>query len=897
MWPPLSGGILALPSLSLTPGTRLGPYEIIGAIGAGAMGEVYRARDTKLNRDVAIKVLPELLARDPERLTRFTREAQSLAALNHANIAQVFGVLEEPSAVVMEFVDGEDLAHRLERGAVTVDDAIPIALQTASGLEAAHERGIVHRDLKPANIRMTPDGSVKILDFGLAKAIDPLGGSGATALDSPTFTSPATMMGMIIGTAAYMAPEQARGKPVDKRADIWAFGVVLYEMLTAKRPFGGETITDALAAIVKEEPDWSALPSSTPGPLRRLIAQCLVKDAKQRLRDIGDARIVLERIAAGAPEERTAAVSAPVAATGGRFGLAHLVAAALSLALVASLVTWWVVRPAPAAPAALLRFVTPLPPEAAAVRGNGNGVAYAPDGSSIVYTSQAAGQPAPVLFRRQMNAVEPELIPNTVGAFAPFFSPDGKWIGFFTERAVMKLSLDGRGLSKVCDRGPFSRASWAPDDTIVLGTSQAFSPGSLGRVPAGGGTPAPLTTLTGKETLHQFPRVLPDGRHVIFTAISPGRADIAVASLADGSHELLNLEGSGPVFVPPDRLLFAREDAMFAVPFDPKTRKVTGSPVQVLEDAAVFAGGLQLRTPIVGVDDAGSVAYLNRRTLTSVLAWMDPAGRMTTLNSPASENRYPRLSPDGRRLAMVTAQGFVPDIWIVDLERGTRLRLTSSYGLYPVWSSDGSRIVYADRDKGILSVAADASGMPELLLARDASQIVFPTSSPADGTIVFTAEDRGAGRGTRNRDIWKARRGEKPQPLLQSGADEHEGVVSPDGRWLAYVSSASGRDEIYVRSFEGTGGTIPVSSEGGASPIWSRKGDALYFRSGARLMRAPVAGTPLQIRAPVVAQSLPPGTIGVDVAPDGRVLVVIRQDNADSRDFLHVLLNWSRTLR
>ncbi len=544
-----------------------------------------------------------------------------------------------------------------------------------------------------------------------------------------------------------------------------------------------------------------------------------------------------------------------------------------------------------------MRFVTALPPEAAPVRGNGNGVVFSPDGTWIVYTAQLPGQSAPSLFRRRMNAIDPEPVPNTGGGFSPFVSPDGKWIGFFTDKSVMKLSVEGRGVSRVSDRGPFSRAAWAPDDTIVLGTSQAYGPGPLGRVPAAGGTAVPLTTLTGKETIHQLPNILPDGRHVLFTVLTPDRADIAVTSLDDGSHQLLNLEGSGAVFVAPDRLLFAREDAMFVVPFDPGIRRVSGAPVQVLDDAAVFGGGPHLRIPTLGVDAGGSVAYLNRRSLTSALAWMDTAGKVTPLSSPASEHLNARLSPDGRRLAIAIAQGFVPDVWVVDLERGTRLRLTSSYGLYPIWSSDGSRIAYADRDKGILSVASDASGTPQVLMARDAHQIVLPTSWSSDGTIVFTVEERGAARGARNRDIWMARPGEKPRPVLESPADEQQGAVSPDGRWLAYMSSASGRDEIYVRSLTGSGGTIPVSSEGGASPIWAPTGGALYFTNGTTLMRAPATGTPLQIGAPVLAESLPAETIGVDVAPDGRVLVVMRQDNAANRDFLHILLNWSRTLR
>ena len=406
--------------MPLTAGTRLGVYEISGALGAGGMGEVYRARDTTLNRDVAIKILPELFAVDPDRLIRFTREAQTLASLNHQNIAHVYGV--EARALVMELVEGEDLAQRLERGPMPVEDAIEIALQIACGLEAAHERGIVHRDLKPANVRVTPEGTAKILDFGLAKAVDDAGSrSAANVMNSPTFTSPATELGVILGTAAYMAPEQARGKAVDKRADIWAFGCVVYEMLTAKRPFGGETVTDMLAAIVKEEASWQALPPATPPSLRRLLAQCLIKDPRQRLRDIGDARIALERMVAGAADDQAPAAVAPPSVHVRRPFIAALALGAIGIALSVAIATWLLTRSTPVPPPPLARFVTPLPLEALPLRTNGSGVAFSPDGRTVVYAAQPALLTAPVLFKRNLDAVDVERIPNTDGAYAPFF--------------------------------------------------------------------------------------------------------------------------------------------------------------------------------------------------------------------------------------------------------------------------------------------------------------------------------------------------------------------------------------------------------------------------------------------------------------------------------------------
>ena len=898
--------------MPLSPGSRLGPFEIVAAIGAGGMGEVYRARDTHLNRNVAIKVLPDLFAADPERLTRFTREAQALAALNHPNVAQVYGVEGGAlvRALVMEFVDGEDLAQRLVRGAVPVDEALQIALQIARGLEAAHERGIIHRDLKPANVRITRDGSVKVLDFGLAKAADPLGDAAddlrnsdetsqgfspavANASASPTSTSPPTAMGMILGTAAYMAPEQARGKPVDKRADIWAFGCVVYEMLTARQPFGGETMTDTLAAIVKEAPDWAALPDSTPPPLRRLLEHCLVKDPKQRLRDIGDARIALERIVAGSPE-RTDSRPAPA----GRFGIAHLAVAVAAAAPVASLATWWLARPTPAPAPPLARFVTPLASDALPLRGNGAGVAFSPDGTSVVYAAQPALLSAPVLYRRRLNALDVERLPGTEGALAPFFSPDSRWIGFFTDKGLMKLPLDGGAVSKICDRGTFSRADWAPDGTIVLGTSQIYAPGALGRVPASGGTPMPLTMLAGKETLHQSPHLLPDGRHVVFTVLQPGRSDLAIVPIAGGAHELLNLEGSGGMFVPPGHLLFARGDALYTVAFDASSRRSSGTPSQVLDEAGVFAGGMRVWHPLAGVDRAGSVAYLNKGGSTAVLGWMTPASAMTPIAIPAADYRTPVLSPDGR-LAAVTAGAAPPDIWVVNLERATRLRLTSTGGSAPIWSPDGRRIAYASPDTGLMSIAADGGGTPEVILPRQDGKSVSPTSWSPDGkSLVVTAEDRAAGGSVRNRDIWIVRRGEKPQPVLASAADERGGVVSKDGRWLAYASGVSGREEIYLRSFTSAGGTIPVSNDGGTLPTWSRAGDALYFlATGPRLMRVPISGTPPQVGAPAVVMTLPVAFGGLDVAADGRVLLVMQKEDAAARDALHILLNWGHSLR
>jgi Tol biopolymer transport system component len=542
--------------------------------------------------------------------------------------------------------------------------------------------------------------------------------------------------------------------------------------------------------------------------------------------------------------------------------------------------------------------VTALGSDALSLRGNGAGVVFSPDGSLVVYTAQPALLSATVLYRRRLNSLDVERLPGTEGALSPFFSSDSRWIGFFTDKGLMKVPIDGGTPSKICDRGTFSRADWAPNGTIVLGTSQIFAPGALGSVPASGGTPAPLTTLAGKETLHQSPHLLPDGRHVVFTVVTPGRSEIATAPIEGGAHELLNLEGSGAMFVPPGHLLFARGDVLYTVAFDPSRRRTSGTPAQVLDDAGVFAGGVQVWHPLAGVDRAGSVAYLNKGGSTSVLGWMTPASAMTPIALPPADYRSPVLSPDGR-LAAVTAGAAPPDIWVVNLERGTRLRLTSTGGSVPVWSPDGSRIAYSSPDTGLMSIAANGGGTPEVILPRQDGKSVFPTSwSPDARSLVITAEDRGAGGSVRNRDIWIVRPGEKPEPALASSADERGGVVSPDGHWLAYASAVSGREEIYLRRFNDAGGTIPVSTDGGTLPKWSRTGDALYFlANGPRLMRASVRGNPPHVGAPVVAMSLPAAMGGIDVAGDGRVLIVMQKNDTAARDALHILLNWGQSLR
>jgi serine/threonine-protein kinase len=626
-----------------------------------------------------------------------------------------------------------------------------------------------------------------------------------------------------------------------------------------------------------------------------LISSCLVKDPKQRLRDIGDARIALERIASGTTDEAETAATPASAGSTARTRAMTLVAVGAVIAVVAAGATWLATRQAPAPPPPVAHFVTPLPIEALPVRGNGAGIAVSPDGTMIVYAAQPALLTSSVLYRRKLNALDVEKLPNTEGGYAPFFSPDGKWIGFFTDTSVMRLSLDGGSFSKICNRGRFSRAAWAPDDTIILGTSVAYAPGALGKVPASGGEPVPLTALQGKETLHQLPHVLPDGRHVVFTIISPAGYALAIAPIAGGAHTLLNLEGSGALFVAPNHLLFARGDAILTVGFDPRTNEVHGTPSQLLDDAAIFATNAVVLFPLLGADAAGSIAYLNKDGSAGRLRWLTGTGAVVPI--PDATYGGLSLSPDGRRVA-VTLGATPPDVWTIDLDRGTRLRLTSGGANAAVWSPDGSRIAYWHPVSGLMTIASDGSGSPEVFSARPENTVLFPSAWTRDGqAIVVTAEDRGAGRGTRNRDILLVRRGAKPAPLVATPSDERGGVVSPDGRWLAYASSVSGREEVYVRPLDGAGATVPVSSDGGTLPRWP-SADSLLYLSAKGVMRARVRFNPLQIGAPEQAAAVAAAVLGgADATADGRILAIEQRSDAGARDMVHVLLNWGPSLR
>jgi eukaryotic-like serine/threonine-protein kinase len=887
--------------MELMVGVRLGHYEIQEPLGAGGMGEVFRARDTRLNRDVALKVLPESFAADSDRIARFTREAQTLAALNHPHIAQIHG-LEESSgvrALVMEFVQGEDLAHRIARGPIPLDDALAIARQIAEALEAAHEQGIIHRDLKPANIKLTPDGTVKILDFGLAKP----GGAGGAGRDhlanSPTFTAAAaaTQMGVILGTAAYMAPEQARGKAVDKRGDIWAFGCVLYEMLTGAQAFSGDTVTDVLASVVQREPDWSRLPEGLPPGVRAAIQHCLVKDRAQRLADLSTARFLITH---------SDGIAAPAAVAGGRRPDARLaIGLALVAALLAVIATLLVVRSRDASPAVgtVARVTIPLPPGDAIVSPQLLPLAISPDGAHVVYQGVHDGKRQ--LHHRALASMDATPIPGTDGGLMPFFSPDGRWIGFFDGESLKKVPLGG-GALEVIGPAPSARgASWGADGFIYFAPAGV---GTIWRVSASGGNLVEVTKLdaTAGEISHRWPQIVPEHDALLFTARTgpgPDEASIAWQSLKTGERRTLVRGGENGHYVRSGYVVYARSEDLLTIPFDPSAGGVSmATPMRLPERPLVSSGEA---TPYA-VSATGTLAYLSggpsqhaRRLVT-----VEPTGSVQPLNLPERHYQQISISPDGRQMIVQILEGTI-GLWLYDFSRGTLAPLVTSAGSsqVPVWTPDGRRVIYRGTRTGTRNLwwkATDGSGDEERLSAKD-GVVQTPGSVSPDGEwLVF--EEVGGGRGY---DIFAMRlSGDRtPRPLVASSANERNPRISPDGRWLLFVSEGSGRPEIFAQPFPGPGSRTPVSSNGGIEPLWSRDGRQVFYLEGNRLMAVSVSTTPtfsagipralFEARYP----SSTTGTTGYDVLPDGRFVRVQSLAPEPPLDRISLVLNWDEQLR
>jgi Tol biopolymer transport system component len=745
--------------VALTAGARLGPYEITAQIGAGGMGEVYRATDKDLKRQVAIKVLPEAVAADAERLVRFQREAEVLASLNHPNIAIIHG-LEKSDGVtglVMELVEGPTLADRIGQGPVPIDEALPIAKQIAEALEAAHEQGIIHRDLKPANIKVRTDGTVKVLDFGLAKAMEPAGVISPNVSQAATITTPAmTQAGMILGTTAYMSPEQARGKPVDKRTDIWAFGCVLYEMLTGRAVFTRSTTSDTVAAILGSEPEWERLPARTPPTIQRLLQRCLEKDTKRRLRDIGDAGIEIDD-ALVVPTAADAQNHTPsVTAAGARWWRA--VAALAVIASTAGAVAVWKATPATdqLVNATVSAFAIHLQPGQQLPIDTGLPVvlAISPDGQQVAYAARDVDGDR--LYLRRRNELEASPIPGTEGAIGPFFSPDGQSIGFGAGGFLRAVPLAGGPTRTLGAAANLQGASWGSDGVIVY--SPQWS-GGLFRVSATGGTAEPLTAT---DEFHKSPHVLPGGKAVL-TSVDRDRVSvIEVVEIATGNRRPL-IEGQNPVYMRTGHLVFARGSSLFAVPFDLTQLAVTGETVQLMDGVRVDGNDTHF-----AVANDGTLVYVPETATQSRLVWFDRKGQSRPLDAQPRRYAHPRISPDGTRVVVTVArESGGNEIWIYDVERGAHAQLSATGRVSrPIWTADSKGLTF-QRDGDLYSAPADDSAGPQLLLKRDAPELVlrredrltsiFPLDWSSDGSVlVFSAPAP-----TTNRDVWTLR-GEMP---------------------------------------------------------------------------------------------------------------------------------------
>jgi serine/threonine-protein kinase len=882
--------------LTLTPGARLGVYEVTTQIGAGGMGEVYRARDTKLNRVVALKILPDAFAADSDRLARFRREAQVLASLNHPNIAHLYGVEDAGSihALVMELVDGPTLADRIAQGPIPLAEALPIARQIAEALEAAHEQGIVHRDLKPANVKVRDDGTVKVLDFGLAKALDPATASSAGVMNSPTLTEHSTQLGVILGTAAYMAPEQARGKVVDKRADIWSFGVVLDEMLTGQRTFKGEEISDVLAAVLRQDIDWTALPVGTPPRLTRLLERCLDRDLRERLRDIGEVRIEIAKILGGAPD--SAVAPAPASATVRRSAVARVLPWALVgmgwIGLLAALLIWspWRSVPVPSLRtlAASLGADASLDTDPGGFGSLGATAQVSPDGTMLAFVAQQAGKTR--LFVRKLDRLQAAALAGTDGAADPFFSPDGRWIAFFADGHLRKVPTTGGAAVNVCDAPAARGGTWTDDNTIIFCPTNGSNT-KLVRVPAAGGLPAVVGTLGDGATTQRWPQALPGGAGVLYTehlsiAAFDG-ANLVVAPLSGGAPKIVVRGGYYGRYVPSGHLIYMQHGTLFAVPFDLRRLEAIGQAVPALEGVTAnpIVGGAQL-----SVSTEGTLVYVPGAAAEEAnpINWMARDGKMSVLRAAKVNWANPRASPDGQKLALDIFDG-QRNIWVYEWARDMSTQLTfGSLNHYPVWTPDGRRVAFAsDRDNGIGNlywVNADGTGDVTRLTDSPNAERAY-SWHPSGKFLAFQANRPGTGWDLMilpiERDADRGWAPGTPTVFLSTTATEQAPMFSPDGRWIAYQSNeAGGRFDVYVRPFPGPGGgKWRVSTDGGTEPRWSASAHELLFLNQGRVMVASytVAGDSLRMDTPRAWSPTTDRVLGsgYDLHPDGQRLALL----------------------
>ena len=875
--------------MPLSIGDKLGPYQILAPIGAGGMGEVYKARDTKLDREVAIKVLPQVLARDPERLARFEREAKVLASLNRPNIAHIYGIEESSSsrALVMELVPGQTL-----KGPLPMEESLRIAGQVVEALEAAHEKGIIHRDLKPANIMITPAGVVKVLDFGLAAVSQQANTSESDPSHSPTLTMRATQAGVIMGTAGYMSPEQAAGQAVDKRADIWAFGVVLYELLTGQRLFSGDSIAHILADVLRAPIDFDKLPKETPRAIRELLKRCLDRDVKMRLRDIGEARIAIQDVR-NEPE--------PVgnAAPSSRFG--WLGWAVAGLLLVTTLgVSFFHSREEPPR----LVKLSLLPPERATA---GNFIAVSPDGRHLAFVATLDGKRE--LWVRDLDSDAARPLPGTEGAVNPFWSPDSRSIGFFAPGKLKKVEIAGGAALTLCDYSGFAReGTWSQNGVIVFATQAG-----LFRISAAGGTVTPLTELN-RSSASGSPWFLPDGHHFLYNVFQggPDKEGIYVADI-DSKNDANDWQrivsaNSNAVYAPAGYLLFVRERTLMAQPFDASKAQTTGDAVPIVEQLD-FANRF-IRSYQFSVSQNGVLAYTAGAGLGAgalQLTWIDRSGKVVGTAGPPGIYIDFRLAPDEKRIAFdqPDPQSGRQDVWVMDLIRGVTSRLTFDPAVdnLPIWSPDGLRLLYPNNRTGVFDLyvkAASGAGQEELLV-KMGTPTGWGTHWSRDGRFILY-QIPGAKTG---QDLWIAPQfgDRKPFPYLNSQFNEGEGAFSPNGHWIAYVSDESGRDEIYVQAFPISGAKYQISAGGGSEPNWRMDGTELFYLAADRnLMVVPITlGATLQVGVPKALFSIPASAQRHSFAPasDGqRFLVSTGAGTGDGKTIpITVVLNWQAGLK
>ena len=863
--------------VSLQVGRKLAHYEILEPIGKGGMGEVYRARDGKLGRDVAIKVLPDAFSQNEERLARFKREAMVLASLNHPNIGAIYGLEEADSLwfLVLELVPGETLAERLRRGPIPFAEALELAGQIADALAAAHDNGVIHRDLKPANIKITPDGQIKVLDFGLAKALADEPADGQLS-DSPTLSAHATKVGVILGTAAYMSPEQARGKTVDKRTDIFSFGAVLYEMLTGRQLFKGEDAADTMASVIRSDPDFRSLPAEIPPRVREILGRCLEKDPKKRRRDIGDIRTELV-----APQE-------PVAAETQERPWLPIAGAVITLSLATGIAGWHL---KPDAPRPLKRFEMVLP-EGDFFSGTTHRiVAMSPQATHLVYVANDQ------FYLRALDQIEAVPIRGTENGREPFFSLDGEWIGFHANGYLKKVAITGGTPVPLCEADTTSGASWATDGTIVFGQAS----GGIWEVPADGGEPRVLVE-GGNGALYRSPQKLPNGNALLLTfnegLTNWDESTIVVDRLNTGERKTLIRGGSDAHYLPTGHLVYAVESTLFAVPFDLDKLEVTGGSVPVVE-------GVMRRTTTgiaqFSFSKDGTLAFTSEIGRSDrPLLWMERSGQASRLTDKTGIFSQPRLSPDAKRLAVTVAERDGTDVWLLDIERDTFTQLTSDHASrYPAWSPDGEWLVVSSGSSGnadLVRIRSNFSSPPELVLERDGDEL-NTRWTPNGKSLVF---QRGS---SSTADIWvlDLEGDAEPRLFLQTPANEAQPDLSPDGRYIVYHSTVSGdTSQIFVQPFTGSGARRQISTDGGLNPRWSLTGREIFYldRERQAIMAVEVRTEPeLEYGAPQLLFEWPLGNghpRDWDVSPDGQRFVVL--GNLDSKDQprprINFVLNW-----